>query len=32
LQETLYLFSTRVHAFHILRGLAEAREGAPQPT
>ena len=27
LQETLYLFSTRANATHILRGLAEAREG-----
>ena len=26
LQETLYLFSTRANAVHILRGLAEARE------
>lgn len=32
LQETLYLFSTRANAAHILRGLAEAREGAAQPT
>jgi antitoxin YefM len=32
LQETLYLFSTRANATHILRGLAEAREGAAQPT
>ena len=31
-QETLYLFSTRANAVHILRGLAEAREGAAQPT
>ena len=31
LQETLYLFSTRANAVHILRGLAEAREGAAQP-
>jgi hypothetical protein len=30
-QETLYLFSTRANAVHILRGLAEAREGAAQP-
>jgi antitoxin YefM len=27
LQETLYLFSTRANATHILRGLAEARDG-----
>lgn len=27
LQETLYLFSTRANAAHILRGLAEARDG-----
>jgi antitoxin YefM len=27
LQETLYLFSTRANAAHLLRGLAEAREG-----
>jgi len=32
LQETLYLFSTRANAIHILRGLAEAREGTAQPT
>jgi antitoxin YefM len=32
LQETLYLFSTRANAVHILRGLAEAREGGAQPT
>ena len=32
LQETLYLFSTRANAVHILRGLAEAREGAAEPT
>jgi antitoxin YefM len=32
LQETLYLFSTRANAVHILRGLAEARDGATQPT
>jgi antitoxin YefM len=32
LQETLHLFSTRANAVHILRGLAEAREGAVQPT
>jgi antitoxin YefM len=32
LQETLYLFSTRANAVHILRGLAEAREGSAQPT
>jgi antitoxin YefM len=32
LQETLYLFSTRANADHILRGLAEARDGAAQPT
>jgi antitoxin YefM len=32
LQETLYLFSTRANAVHILRGLAEARDGAAEPT
>jgi antitoxin YefM len=32
LQETLYLFSTRANALHILRGLAEARDGAAVPT
>jgi len=31
LQETLYLFSTRANAVHILRGLAEARDGTAQP-
>ncbi len=31
LQETLYLFSTRANAVHLLRGLAEAREGTAQP-
>ena len=31
LQETLYLFSTRANATHILRGLAEAREGRAEP-
>ena len=31
LQETLYLFSTRANALHILRGLAEARDGGAQP-
>lgn len=31
LRETLYLFSTRANATHILRGLAEAREGRAQP-
>jgi antitoxin YefM len=31
LQETLYLFSTRANAVHILRGLAEAREGTAEP-
>lgn len=31
LQETLYLFSTRANAVHLLRGLAEARDGAAQP-
>jgi antitoxin YefM len=30
--ETLYLFSTRANAVHILQGLAEAREGGAQPT
>ena len=32
LQETLYLFSTRANATHILRGLAEAREGRAELT
>ena len=32
LQETLYLFSTRANALHLLRGLAEARDGDAQPT
>src|SRR5262245_16421143 len=32
LQETLYLFSTRANAGHILRGLAEARHGRAEPT
>lgn len=32
LQETLYLFSTRANATHILRGLAEARDGSAQLT
>ncbi|HTZ25290.1 MAG TPA: type II toxin-antitoxin system prevent-host-death family antitoxin [Streptosporangiaceae bacterium] len=32
LQETLHLFSTRANAVHILRGLAEAREGIAEPT
>jgi antitoxin YefM len=32
LQETLYLFSTRANAAHLLRGLAEAREGSAEPT
>jgi antitoxin YefM len=32
LQETLYLFSTRSNAIHIGRGLAEACDGAAQPT
>ena len=31
LQETLYLFSARANATHILRGLAEAREGRAEP-
>jgi antitoxin YefM len=31
LQETLHLFSTRANAAHILRGLAEARDGRAQP-
>ena len=31
LQETLYLFSTRANAAHILRGLAEARDGRAEP-
>lgn len=32
LQETLYLFSTRANAAHILRGLTEARDGRAEPT
>jgi antitoxin YefM len=32
LQETLYLFSTRANAAHILRGLSEARDGRSEPT
>jgi antitoxin YefM len=32
LQETLHLFSTRANAAHILRGLAEARDGRSEPT
>jgi antitoxin YefM len=32
LQETLYLFSSRANATHILRGLAEARDGRAEPT
>jgi antitoxin YefM len=32
LQETLYLFSSRTNAAHILRGLAEARNGRAEPT
>ena len=32
LQETLYLFSTRANALHIMRGLAEARDGGAEPT
>ena len=32
LQETLYLFSTRANAAHLLRGLAEARENTAEPT
>jgi antitoxin YefM len=32
LQEMLYLFSTRANALHIMRGLAEARDGAAEPT
>ena len=32
LQETLYLFSTRANATHILRGLAEARDGRAELT
>lgn len=31
LQETLYLFSTRANAAHILRGVAEARDGQAEP-
>jgi len=31
LQETLHLFSTRANAAHILRGLAEARDGRAEP-
>ena len=32
LQETLYLFSTRANAVHVLRGLAEARDGRAEVT
>jgi antitoxin YefM len=32
LQETLHLFSTRANATHILRGLAEARDGRAELT
>jgi antitoxin YefM len=32
LRETLYLFSTRANAQHLLRGLAEAREGQARLT
>ena len=31
-QETLHPFSTCANAVHILRGLAEARDGVAQPT
>ena len=31
LQETLYLFSTRANALHILHSLAEARDGTAEP-
>ena len=31
LQETLNLFSTRANAAHILRGLAEGRDGQAEP-
>ncbi|MGH3190824.1 MAG: type II toxin-antitoxin system Phd/YefM family antitoxin [Streptosporangiaceae bacterium] len=31
LQEMLHLFSTRANALHIMRGLAEARDGDAQP-
>lgn len=31
LQETLYLFSTRANAAHVLRGLTEARDGHAEP-
>ncbi|HEY1791375.1 MAG TPA: type II toxin-antitoxin system prevent-host-death family antitoxin [Opitutaceae bacterium] len=31
LQETLYLFSTRANALHLMRGITEAREGGAQP-
>jgi antitoxin YefM len=31
LQEMLYLLSTRANALHIMRGLAEARDGGAQP-
>ncbi len=32
LQETLHLFSTRANASHLLRGLAEARDGRAELT
>jgi antitoxin YefM len=32
LRETLYLFSTRANALHIMHGLAEARDGGAHPT
>jgi PHD/YefM family antitoxin component YafN of YafNO toxin-antitoxin module len=32
LQETLYLLSTHANATHLLRGLAEARDGRAEPT
>jgi antitoxin YefM len=32
LQEMLYLFSTRANALHVMRGLAEARDGGAEPT
>lgn len=32
LQGTLYLLSTRANAAHILRGLAESRDGRAEPT
>jgi hypothetical protein len=31
LQESLHLFSTRANALHLMRGLAEARDGSARP-